>query len=125
MATPKKSEKIKNEIINDGKSEVNEFNNEITEEFNEIDNQKKLIKTENLAEIESENTDKINEELDFEENMTKLEQIVKKLESGGLELKKMIELFESGVNLTKTCNKILDEAEQKVEILVNNNDKQQ
>lgn len=58
--------------------------------------------------------------MNFEENMNKLETIVKRLERGDSNLDGMLALFEEGVKLTKDCNKLLDEAEQKINILSRN-----
>ena len=52
--------------------------------------------------------------LSFEENMKKLEEIVNKLENGNAKLDESIKLFEEGINLTKTLQKTLDEAEGKI-----------
>lgn len=53
----------------------------------------------------------------FEEAMTSLEDIVKKLESGSLSLDESLEAFEEAVRLVKLCNRKLESAEQKVRIL--------
>jgi exodeoxyribonuclease VII small subunit len=53
----------------------------------------------------------------FEQKLKKLEEIVKKMEAGDLELDQALKLFEEGVQLTKDCQKHLSEAEQKVKIL--------
>lgn len=60
--------------------------------------------------------------IDFEQAMLSLEDIVKKLESGELSLDQSIEAFEEGINLVKVCNAKLDEAEQKVKILIEGSD---
>ena len=52
--------------------------------------------------------------LSFEENMKKLEEIVNKLENGNAKLDESIKLFEEGIDLTKTLQKTLDEAEGKI-----------
>ena len=54
------------------------------------------------------------EKFSFEENMKKLEEIVKNLESGELELEPSMALFEEGVRLTALCEAHLKEAEQKI-----------
>ena len=54
----------------------------------------------------------------FEEAMKQLEQIVEKLGEGNLTLEESLEIFEQGMQLCKFCNKKLDEAEYKVEKLV-------
>lgn len=53
----------------------------------------------------------------YEEAVKRLEEIVKKLESGEAPLDESIALFSEGAELVKTCTAILDEAEQKVKIL--------
>ncbi len=55
----------------------------------------------------------------FETSIKELEEIVKTLESGSVSLDESLALFEKGVKLTKSCQKLLDEAEKKVSILVN------
>jgi exodeoxyribonuclease VII small subunit len=56
----------------------------------------------------------------FEENMDNLEAVVKKLEKGDESLESMLLLFEKGMKLTKKCNRLLDNAEQKINILMKN-----
>ena len=57
----------------------------------------------------------------FETSITELESIVKTLEEGKLSLDEMIDLFEKGMKLSSECNKMLDEAENKINILVKKN----
>lgn len=57
-------------------------------------------------------------EINFEKSIEELENITKKLESGDLSLDEMIKLFEKGMDLSSKCNKILDEAESKINALV-------
>lgn len=54
----------------------------------------------------------------FEDNMKELEEIVNSLESGKASLDECVTLFEKGVKLTDECVKMLDNAEQKIKILV-------
>ncbi|NLJ75240.1 MAG: exodeoxyribonuclease VII small subunit [Firmicutes bacterium] len=56
--------------------------------------------------------------LKFEEALSKLEDIVRQLESGETPLDESLQLFEDGVKLARICNKKLDEAEAKVQILM-------
>ncbi|HVB33246.1 MAG TPA: exodeoxyribonuclease VII small subunit [Patescibacteria group bacterium] len=56
--------------------------------------------------------------LDFERSMTRLEQVVKKLESPDLSLDEAMKLFEEGVTLSRECQKQLEEAEARIEILL-------
>ncbi len=57
-------------------------------------------------------------EKDFEAALRELEQIVEQLEVGDLPLEQSLELFEQGVRLSRDCQKRLDEAERRVEILL-------
>ena len=61
-------------------------------------------------------------EKSFESSLEELEQIVRQLEGGDLPLDRSLELFEQGVRLSRDCQKRLDEAERKVEILLRGND---
>lgn len=56
--------------------------------------------------------------LKFEDAMARLEEIVNGLEKGNLPLDESLKMFEEGVRLSKSCLKMLDEAQKKVEILV-------
>lgn len=58
------------------------------------------------------------DELSFEKAIEELEIIVKKLEKGELSLDDSIECFKRGVELTKYCNKRLDEAERSITMLI-------
>lgn len=55
----------------------------------------------------------------FEEQIEKLEGIVAELEKGELNLDDSVSKFEEGIKISKECNKILEEAEKKITILVN------
>jgi exodeoxyribonuclease VII small subunit len=59
---------------------------------------------------------------DFESALQRLEEIVKRLESGDLPLASALELFEEGVTLSRFCHTKLEEAERKVEILLKKGD---
>ena len=54
----------------------------------------------------------------FEDNMNNLEKIVAELEKGDLNLDESITKFEDGIKLSKECNKILEEAEKRITILL-------
>lgn len=58
----------------------------------------------------------------FEKNLSELEQVVKALEGSDVSLDEMMSLFEKGVALTKECTTSLNEAEQKITILMKNRD---
>ena len=55
----------------------------------------------------------------FEQQMEMLEKIVEELEKGDLNLDDSVAKFEEGIKISKECNKILEEAEKKITILVN------
>jgi exodeoxyribonuclease VII small subunit len=59
----------------------------------------------------------------FEAALAELEAVVKQLEGGDLPLEKSLELFERGMVLSDLCRKQLEEAEQRVEILVKRGEK--
>ena len=50
----------------------------------------------------------------FEENITRLEEIVALLEKGDAKLSESLALFEEGTKLVKVCSDMLNEAELKV-----------
>ena len=50
----------------------------------------------------------------FEENMQRLEQIVRTLERGDVALEESLKLFQEGTALVGSCGKLLDEAELQV-----------
>ncbi len=58
----------------------------------------------------------------FEDAMARLEVIVTELEKGDLPLDESLKMFEEGIKLSKSCLKILDDTERKVEILVQDKD---
>lgn len=60
------------------------------------------------------------EEINFEEAMKKLEQITAELEKGDLSLDESVKKFEEGIKLSKKCNKILEDSEKRINILINN-----
>ena len=57
-------------------------------------------------------------EMKFEDAMIKLEGEVKKLESGNMTLDESIATFEEAVKLIGICNKQLENAEQRVRLLI-------
>lgn len=58
----------------------------------------------------------------FENALKRLEEIVKDLERGDLQLDDALKLFEEGVKLSKACLDILENAEKKIEILMQDKD---
>jgi exodeoxyribonuclease VII small subunit len=55
---------------------------------------------------------------EFEKSLARLEEVVKRLESADLSLDEAMSLFEEGVKLSRECQKKLEEAEGRVEILL-------
>ena len=64
-------------------------------------------------------TDKKN--INLGKSLADLEALVAELEGGELSLEDAMKKFEQGIKLTRTCQNILKDAEQKVEILLENN----
>jgi exodeoxyribonuclease VII small subunit len=60
----------------------------------------------------------------FEESLAELEKLVEQMEKGDISLEESLQYFERGVMLTRTCQKALQEAEQKVRILLEKNGQQ-
>ena len=50
----------------------------------------------------------------FEASLTRLEEIVQRMENGDVPLEEALRLFEEGTGLVSSCTKLLDEAELKV-----------
>ncbi len=60
------------------------------------------------------------EEIKFEDAIKKLEEIAKKLESENLGLDESVKEFEEGMKLSKVCTKMLNDAEKKINLLIDN-----
>jgi exodeoxyribonuclease VII small subunit len=58
----------------------------------------------------------------FETALARLEELVQELEKGDLPLEQSLRLFEEGIKLSRICNKRLEYAERKVEILLKDKD---
>ena len=54
----------------------------------------------------------------FEENMLRLEQIVRAMEQGDIALDESLKLFREGTELVEKCGKMLDEAELQVKKII-------
>ena len=54
----------------------------------------------------------------FESALTQLESIVEELESGSLDLNKMMKLFEEGMKLTQLCRGQLREVEERISTIM-------
>ena len=63
---------------------------------------------------------KMKKEESFENKMQELEKIVSELEKGDLSLEDSLKKFESGIKISKDCSKLLEEAEQRITIILEN-----
>lgn len=63
------------------------------------------------------------EELSFEESMKKLEEIADELENNNMDLDTSVKKFEEGMKLSSKCSKMLEEAEKKITILIDGEEK--
>lgn len=57
---------------------------------------------------------------DFETSLKRLEGLVAQMEQGDMPIEDALKAFEEGIGLTRECQTILDQAEQKVQVLVEN-----
>ena len=62
--------------------------------------------------------------LSFEESLKRLDEIVSHLEQGDITLQESLSCFEEGTKLLAECNRMLEEAEQKVVLLRKGEDRQ-
>ena len=60
-------------------------------------------------------------EPDFEQSLAELESLVTQMEQGDMTLEQSLEAFENGVKLTRECQQRLEKAEQRVQVLVEQN----
>lgn len=60
----------------------------------------------------------VTKKADFERSLARLEEIVRRLENANLTLDDAMKLFEEGVELSRACQKQLEEAEGRVEVLL-------
>jgi len=58
---------------------------------------------------------------DFEATLNELEGLVERMEEGDIGLDESLKQFEQGIKLTRSCQKALQDAEQKVQILLEKN----
>lgn len=63
-----------------------------------------------------------NTKFNFEESLASLESLVEAMEAGDLSLEESLKAFEQGIKLTRECQQALDQAEQKVQLLLANTD---
>ena len=65
-------------------------------------------------------TEKETQENTFEEALQKLELAVEKLDEGSLSLEEAMSTFEDGVQWSRECHQFLEKAEERVEIILKN-----
>ena len=58
----------------------------------------------------------------FEDNMHRLDQIVRMMERGDISIDESLKLFQEGTQLVETCGKILDDAELQVKKVLASSD---
>ena len=61
------------------------------------------------------------EDINFEDAMKEVEKIAEELEKGNLSLDESVSKFEDGMKLSKKCSDLLDTAEKKITMLINDN----
>ncbi|MAW38058.1 MAG: exodeoxyribonuclease VII small subunit [Pseudohongiellaceae bacterium] len=64
-------------------------------------------------------TKKDDKEFNFEKALENLEELVSSMENGELSLEDSLKAFERGIKLTRECQTALKDAEQKVQVLIN------
>jgi len=69
----------------------------------------------------SKKSTKKTETLDFEASMNELESLVERMEAGDQSLEESLKDFERGIALTRSCQKSLQETEQKIQQLIEKN----
>ena len=57
----------------------------------------------------------------FENNLQQLTEVIQKMEQPDIGLEESLKLYEQGVQLTRKCQKTIDEAEKKIEQLMDKN----
>ncbi|WP_370980717.1 exodeoxyribonuclease VII small subunit [Agaribacterium sp. ZY112] len=57
----------------------------------------------------------------FEQNLSELEALIDSLESGELSLEQALSQFEKGIKMSRDCQQALTDAEQKVQVLLEQN----
>lgn len=57
------------------------------------------------------------EAMSFEQALNRLSTLVEKLESGQMPLEESVAAFEEGVKLSRRCESLLDQAEQRLQVL--------
>jgi exodeoxyribonuclease VII small subunit len=77
-----------------------------------------MSKAKRKANQDSGDAEGAGDSLSFEGALERLEETVSRLESGEMPLEEALELFESGVALSRRCSATLEAAERRIEILI-------
>ena len=62
------------------------------------------------------------EKFNFNKGLSKLEEIINKMDSGELSLEESLKYFEEGVKINRQCQSALKDAEQRISILTENDE---
>ena len=68
--------------------------------------------------MEENKRDRDDKKLDFETGIKRLQEVVEKLERQDIPLEEAVNLFEEGMELSRKCAKILEAAEERVKVLM-------
>lgn len=60
----------------------------------------------------------VNDQRNFEGDLTRLKEVVKLLEDGNISLEESLKYFEEGIKLYRLCNNVLNDAQQKISLLL-------
>ncbi len=60
---------------------------------------------------------------DFEKRLKELEKLVNQLETGEMSLEESLKAYEQGIELTRQCQSALDEAQRRIQIVIENDEK--
>ena len=77
-----------------------------------------MAKTEGKTEPKKATRKESAETFNFEQSLEQLEELVSAMEDGELSLEDSLAAFETGIKLTRECQSALREAEQKVQVLL-------
>ena len=66
--------------------------------------------------------DQTSPKIDFEQQLSNLESLVTSLEGGDLTLEESLSSFEQGIKIARECQRALQSAEQRVELLMKQGD---
>ncbi len=68
--------------------------------------------------MEENKRDRDDKKLDFETGIKRLQELAEKLERQDIPLEEAVNLFEEGMELSRKCAKILEAAEERVKVLM-------